>query len=128
MIKNNLDNVTAYLARAIREERLFAHCDDIHKEFAAKKSFQELNLGAHDKEDAVTEYGQWIEKYLTEKQWTACQAALRQKALDKKRKRKYKRYRLSGEVCRQLTYYADIKQITKTKALEEIINKAYLKC
>lgn len=129
MSANNLNDVHVYLSRAIRNEKILTPYEkDWDKKEAGKKEFQKLSLDTNNNKETVQKYCHWIETYLSDKQWKKCKTAIRQKILAKKRRFKYRSYRLPKDACNQLTYYAETKGLTKVQALVELIKAAYKKC
>jgi hypothetical protein len=129
MSANNLFDVHAYLSRAIRDDRILSlYGKDWNKRETGKNEFQELSLVTDKNTNSVKKYSLWIETYLSDEQWEKCKTAIRQKKLAKKRKYKYRSYRLPEDACNKLSYYANVKGLTKVKALEMLINVAYKKC
>ena len=129
MSANNLKDVHVYLSRAIREEKILTLYDeDWDKKEAGKEEFQKLSLDTNNNKKAIQKYCQWIETHLSDQQWKTCKTAIRQKTLAKKRRFKYRSYRLPEDACNKLTYYAETKGLTKVQAIVELIKAAYKKC
>lgn len=127
-LSNNLHLIHEYFSRAIRNEKLFSiYAEDTNKALAAKKEFKELLLGANSKE-SINHFATWIKEYISVKDWEKCKTAVRQKMLAKKRKHKFKSFRVPSDIASKLSYYAKVKGVTNIKALEELIISAYKKC
>lgn len=126
-IENHFLLVYGYLTRAIKNEKiLLAHGKDFQKEDKGKKEFNKI-LAANKKE-SVQLLADWVEEYISDSQWERCKTAVRQKILAKKRRFKYKSYRLSEDASNKLSYYAQVKGLKKIEALEQLILVAYKKC
>ena len=112
--------ITKYFDRAIINKKLLVYEDFAYE---AKDAFKRLPLYANDAA-SITQLSDWIDKYISSRQWESCKTAIRQNRLMQKKRYEYKTYRIPRSLSYDIEHYASITGLTKFAAMQQAIDVA----